>query len=270
MEIVKRSKTSKPLTYSDLVNEHRNLNDSIKYAYRIQEGILPKPRHIDRIWSDTIVFNKPKDIVSGDFYWMAEKDENVFWVVADCSGHGVPGAMLTMLGNSFLNYIVLGKEIYNTNEILNEMDRKMLETFRYSDNAEHIDISLLRYNRKTKELEYSGARRKLLQIRNGELKIVEGDKFPIGGMFLEPNRVYTSHIVDLRKGDLIYIGSDGFQDQFGGPKGKKFSSKRLHEFLLEISQYELDLQKIQLRLLFNDWKGVRSQIDDVCVMGIRF
>lgn len=263
-------KNKLPVSYLDLSIKNQNLNDSIKYAYRIQESILPKIRHINRIWKDTIIFNKPKDIVSGDFFWITEKDGYIFWVVADCSGHGVPGAMLTMLGNSFLNYIILGKEIIETDEILNEMDKKMGEAFRYSEDSEHIDISIIRYDGGKKVINYSGARRKLIHIRQEEPTILEGDNFPIGGMHLEPKRFYSKQELKISKRDTIYIGTDGFQDQFGGPKGKKFSSKRLHKFLAEISKYELDLQKIQLRLVFNNWKGNQGQIDDVCIMGIRF
>ncbi len=268
MRIAVKKKT--PPTYTDLFHKNKNLVDSINYAYQIQDGILPKSRHIQRIWPSTFVLYMPKDTVSGDFYWITEKDNYIFWIVADCSGHGVPGAMLTMLGHSFLNYIILGKGLTSPVHILNEMDKKMLETFRFSDNSEHIDISLVRYNKNTNELHFSGARRKLVHVRKDEITSLEGDRYPIGGMHIEMHRSFTSKKIKIEPGDMVYIGSDGYQDQFGGPKGKKLSSKRLHDLLLTISEHQVELQKIQLRMFLHDWKKQTPQIDDICIMGIRF
>jgi serine phosphatase RsbU (regulator of sigma subunit) len=268
LQLQPRVKTDR--TYQDIALENKDFHESIRYALRIQEGILPKKRHIERIWPQTFVFYKPKDIVSGDFYWMAQKDNYVFWAVADCSGHGIPGAMLTMLGTSFLNYIILGKEYFEPSQILNEMDKKMSESFRYSEDSEQIDIALLSYNTTTNELKFGGARRKLIHITSNRLDTYQGDKFPIGGLFLEKERYFKDIAIPVNQGDMIYIGSDGFQDQFGGINQKKLSSKKLHDILHSISDYELDLQLIHLRMFFKEWKGALPQIDDVCVMGIRF
>lgn len=256
-------------TYSDLETENKDFQESVRYALRIQEGILPKKRHIERIWPNTFVFYKPKDVVSGDFYWMAQKDEYIFWVVADCSGHGIPGAMLTMLGNSYLNYIILGKELTEPSDILNEMDKKMNETFRYSEDSEQIDIALIRLDLKTKKLVFSGARRKLVMVNKKEIAIYLGDKFPIGGFFLESEREFKQIEIPYSTGDMVYIGSDGFQDQFGGIKKKKLSSKKLHDILASISEYEVDLQLIHLRMFYKEWKSTLPQVDDVCVLGFR-
>lgn len=264
-----RKKLKMNLSYDELKSENKDFQDSVRYALRIQEGILPKKRHIERIWPNTFIFYSPKDVVSGDFYWMAQKDQFVFWVVADCSGHGIPGAMLTMLGNSYLNYIILGKELIEPHEILNEMDKKMHETFRYSENSEQIDIALIRLDKNTNSLVFAGARRKLMHVSAGQTTIFQGDKFPIGGLFLEPDRVFKQVEIPYSLGDMIYIGSDGFQDQFGGPRQKKMSSKRLHELLAEIAENELDQQARQLKSYFYDWKKNLSQVDDVCIMGFR-
>jgi sigma-B regulation protein RsbU (phosphoserine phosphatase) len=267
--IVVRKKSKSYLSYDELELENNGFQESVRYALRIQEGILPKKRHIERIWPNTFVFYKPKDVVSGDFYWMAQKDQYVFWVVADCSGHGIPGAMLTMLGNSYLNYIILGKELVEPEDILNEMDKKMNETFRYSEDSEQIDIALIRLDKNTNQLTFAGARRKLVQVSESKIAIYQGDKFPIGGLFLESNRNFKQIEITYAPGDMIYIGSDGFQDQFGGAKKKKLSSKILHELLASISNYEVELQLIHLRMFFKEWKQNLAQVDDVCVMGIR-
>ena len=146
----------------------------------------------------------------------------------------------------------------------------MLETFRFSDGSELVDLSLISYNRNTRELAFAGARRKAMLIREGELSLLKGDLFPVGGLNLEISKTFTHQQLTLQPGDMIYLGSDGYQDQFGGPKGKKMTAKRLHEFILDISSYELRFQKILLLQYFNEWKGELPQIDDVCLMGIRF
>ncbi len=146
----------------------------------------------------------------------------------------------------------------------------MSESFRYSEDSEQIDIALISYNTKSNVLKFGGARRKLIHITDNELNTYQGDKFPIGGLFLEKERCFSDITIHVKKGDMIYIGSDGFQDQFGGVNQKKLSSKKLHDILHSISDYELDLQLIHLRMFFKEWKGALPQIDDVCVMGIRF
>ncbi len=256
--------------YQNVVVKNQELNDSIRYAFSMQQGMLPKRRHFHRIWPKTSVFYRPKDIVSGDFYYIGEKDQEVYWAVGDCSGHGVPGAMLTMLGMSFLNYAIQNKmHEGNLGSVLNEIDKKLCETFRYSNNPEHIDISLMSYNKQSGVLRYAGARRKMVLIRDGELDVYKGNGFPLGGLQIEKNRKFSQHQFQAREGDLLYLGSDGYQDQFGGAFGKKFTSRRLHELLLEINSFDVFFQKIVLLKTFSEWKRDYPQLDDVCIMGIQ-
>lgn len=257
--------------YQRVIDHNRDLNDSIRYALSMQQGMLPKRRHFQRIWPQTAVFYRPKDIISGDFYYIGQKEGEVYWAVGDCSGHGVPGAMLTMLGTSFLNYAIQNKQHGgNIGSILNEMDKKLCETFIYGSAPEHIDISLMSYQINNNVLKYSGARRKMVLIRNGEMISFRGNNYPLGGLQIEHNRQFDQIEIRIEKGDVVYIGSDGYQDQFGGQNDKKFTAKRLHNLLIEISEFDIHFQKIILLQTFSEWRDDQPQIDDVCIMGIQF
>lgn len=256
--------------FTNILNENKAMNESLAYAWSMQRGILPKRRHFERIWDKTTVFYRPKGIVSGDFYYIGSNGDHIYWAVGDCSGHGVPGAMLTMLGWSFLNYAIQNKNGLPVNEVLHEMDKKLCETFQFSETPEHIDISLFSYNPKTQMGAYSGARRKLIHIRDGEVTVIKGNSYPLGGLQIEKHRKYDLIEVEIKEGDFIYVGSDGYQDQFGGPQGKKYTSKRLHRLLGEISHYEIFFQKIILLQEFQQWKKGLDQVDDVCLMGVAF
>lgn len=251
-----------------ILNQNEMLNDSLRYAFNLQLGMLPKRRHFLRIWPQTSVFYRAKDIVSGDFYYISENGSKVHWSVGDCSGHGVPGAMLTMLGMSFLNYAIQNRHAPRVGDILEIMDDKLCETFMFDDAPEHIDIALVSYDKKKNKVEYAGARRKMIVIRNGKTHGAKGNGYPLGGLQIEKDRRFDTLEVDVKKGDYVYIGSDGYQDQFGGDKGKKYTSKRLSDTLARLAQYEQHFQKIMLLQEFKEWKGENDQIDDVCLMGI--
>ena len=259
--------------YISLYKRNKELVNSLNYAKIIQKGVLPKDRHFNRFFSDAFVYYQPQSYISGDFYWVGEHKNLKIFAVGDCTGHGVPGALLTMLAQSFLNYIVLGKKIIHPTSILKEFDKKFIETF-MGDNEDifhndWIDIALCCYDESEKKIYFSGAKRKLLHVSKYNAIIYNGNNYPIGGWQLELNRSFNHHEFNVSEGDMIYIGSDGFQDQIGGEKNKKFGSKQLHELLSSIIEMPCELQLKQLKTTFNKWKTTTEQLDDICLMGIR-
>ncbi len=255
-----------------LVEEHqKEIIDSINYAKRIQTALLRDEEHISMHLPEHFILFLPKDIVSGDFYWGAEKNDYWYFAVADCTGHGVPGAIMSMLGISFLNDIVSSEELLSPAEILNRLRDRIISELRQTGNdggnKDGMDISLSRLNLKTKELEWAGANNALNLLQNGNLIEVKADKQPIGYHLIQ--HPFTNHTIQLQKGDRIYLFSDGYADQFGGPKEKKFSYKRLENEFIAASQLPMREQKILLKKGFTDWKGLLEQIDDVCVLGVK-
>jgi serine phosphatase RsbU (regulator of sigma subunit) len=257
------------------LNAYSNdLVDSLKYAEIIQKGVLPKDRHFKLHFKEYLLLYLPHSIVSGDFYWVGEVGGKVIFAVGDCTGHGVPGAMLTMLAQSFLNHIVLGKGLTDTAEILVEFDKKFIETFQdekedsYSN--DWIDMALCCYDKKQMTLSFSGAKRKALHMSEGVQNIYKGSNYPIGGWQIERNRTFDSETIALKEGDMLYLGSDGFQDQIGGERSKKFGSKKLHILLGEIAEDSCKEQKAFLLEKISGWKKNQEQMDDICLLGIRF
>ena len=252
---------------------YNELISSLKYAEIIQKGVLPKDRHFKRLFSDYFVMYIPQSFVSGDFYWIGEVNDCIVFATGDCTGHGVPGAMLTMLAQSFLNYIILGKKMTDTSKILKEFDKKFIETFKHDiENNFHndwIDISLCCYSPLKSELSFSSAKRKILIVSDTETNIYKGSNYPLGGWQIENERLFESQTVSVTKGDMIFIGSDGFQDQIGGSYSKKFGSKQLHELLIEIAGLPCTQQLKILKNTFKKWKQGESQLDDICLMGVR-
>ncbi len=252
---------------------HKDIKDSIYYAQKIQSAIIPSEEDFKKILPDSFVLFQPKDIVSGDFYWIVEKDEFVFTAIADCTGHGVPGGFMTMLGSGMLNETVNEQKLTEPAEILNKLREKIISTLkqtgRSGENKDGMDIVLLRFNKKTRELAYACANNGFLLIENGVMTEHYGDKQPVGiyGHDIKP---FTACKMTLNKGAILYSYTDGYPDQFGGPKGKKFKYKTLNELIIENSHLELSYQKDKLHDAFAAWKGEQEQIDDVCVVGIRF
>ena len=212
---------------------------------------------------------KPKDIVSGDFYWADLLDGKAYISAIDCTGHGVPGAFVSIVGFNGLKRTVNEFKLRHPGQILDKLTDIVVETF--SSNDAHLkdgmDMSLCSIDYKTLKLEFAGANNPLIIIRNGELIETKGDKQPIGDF--EHRVSFTNHEIQLEKGDNIYLFTDGYADQFGGPKGKKFKLKTLKSLLLEISTSPIDKQEILLRQAFNGWKGDIEQLDDVCLIGIK-
>ena len=251
--------------------KQKEIIDSITYAKRIQEAILPPSHYWHKNLPDSFILYKPKDIVAGDFYWMENSTDGkfVFFAAADCTGHGVPGAMVSVVCNNALNRSLLEFNLKQTGEILDKTRELVIETFGKSDQKvkDGMDISLCRLDISNSELQWSGANNPLWYIRNGVLNELKPNKQPIGNY--EAQTVFTSHILKLQKGDMLYIFTDGYADQFGGPKGKKFKYKQLQDELIAIQAKELNIQKEILSKLFEDWRNNLEQLDDVCIIGVR-
>jgi serine phosphatase RsbU (regulator of sigma subunit) len=256
--------------------KNKDITDSINYAQRIQGVILPSPEISPDFLSETFVIYKPKDVISGDFYWYNKKNDRKIITAADCTGHGVPGALMSMIGTAFLNEVVNEKGIVRPSEILSELRNKvktsLKQTGEVGESKDGMDMALLSFYEGNTKVEFAGANNPLWLFtkRSGSWEVIQytADKRPIG-YFMGKSLPFTNHEIDLHKGDVLYIFSDGFADQFGGPKGKKFKYSQMKEILLLMIEHQLKDQKIQLESTFESWKGKLEQVDDVCVIGIR-
>jgi serine phosphatase RsbU (regulator of sigma subunit) len=262
------------LEQKKLVQEkQKEIIDSITYAKRIQEAILPPQHYWLKNLPDSFVLYKPKDIVAGDFYWMESFSEGktnyLFFAAADCTGHGVPGAMVSVVCNNALNRSLLEFKQTDTGKILDKTRDLVIETFGKSDKEvkDGMDISLCRLNVQTNELQWSGANNPLWYIRNGTINEIKPDKQPVGNY--AEQKPFVTHSIQLQKNDTIYLFTDGYADQFGGTKGKKFKYKQLEEKLLVIQGTDLNKQKELMDRVFEEWKNNLEQIDDVCLIGIK-
>ncbi|MBI2966848.1 MAG: tetratricopeptide repeat protein [Bacteroidetes bacterium] len=270
--------------------KNRSITDSIYYAQRIQEAILPSDKSIKVFFPGSFIFYKPKDIVCGDFYWVAkiengktsvgENEKSVILAVCDCTGHGVPGALLSMTGNDLLNEITEEGNAITPDQVLSELDRKLKSALNPSGKKSEVydgmDIAMIRMDPNSTfttgnsgfKLKYSGANRPLWIVRNGNLLEFRPDRVSIGGHF-EGEKKFTLLEIPIEKNDMIYLFSDGYADQIGGPSGKKFMSGNFKELLRTISSKTLSEQEKILNSTFEEWRGSREQMDDVTVMGIR-
>ncbi len=267
----------------DLATEQRDqisiqreeIMDSIHYAERIQQSMLPSGRLLKTILPDHFILFKPRDIVSGDFYWAQEKDDYIYFTAADCTGHGVPGAFMSMLGMAFLNEIVNKFDDIDPDEILNQLRKYIIKAMNQrgqeGEAKDGMDMVICKLNKKTQELKYACANNPLFLIRDGELIKTKGDPMPVSiHILMDP---FTPHSVQLQPGDAFYIFSDGYADQFGGPKMKKFMQKRFRELLLSINNKNMKEQGEILDDTIEKWKGGNEnieQIDDIVVIGVKF
>ena len=247
--------------------------DSINYAQRIQRSLLATDAMLKEHLKDYFVFFQPKDVVSGDFYWATISPDNTFIVVnADSTGHGVPGAIMSMLNISSLEKATESEKLFEPAEILNHTRLKIIETLAKDGSAEGgkdgMDCSVVKYDLSNLKLTYSAAHNALWIIRNNELLEFKADKMPVGKHTFDQNS-FTQHEVILEKGDVIYTFTDGYPDQFGGPKGKKFKYKSLKKLLLELAHLSMNEQQQKLIEHFANWKGDLEQLDDVCLIGVR-
>ncbi|NOY37965.1 MAG: SpoIIE family protein phosphatase [Chlorobi bacterium] len=252
--------------------KNKDIMDSIKYAERIQTALLPPGDYIQELFPERFILFLPRDIVSGDFFWIMKKEERIITVAADCTGHGVPGAFMSMLGMAFLNEITNVGTISHASEILDQLRSLVVSSLRQTGNEgesrDGMDIALHIFNQKTMQIEFAGANNPLILIRDNELTVIKPDRMPIG-ISRKMDQPFTNHILDVQKGDLLYIFSDGFQDQFGGPDNKKFMIKNFKSLLLEIHHRSMDEQKEALLHTIMNWMDDQPQVDDILVLGIK-
>lgn len=258
----------------ELDEKNKDITASIRYAKRIQDAILPPDDFVKKHLPNTFVLFKPKDIVSGDFYWMADKEDKVVFAAVDCTGHGVPGAFMSIVGHNLLDRIIIEQNILQPGLILDELNKGISDTLRQSDLEDNtvrdgMDIALCTFNRTTAMLEYAGAYNAMWLIREGKLIEFKANKFPIGTMRFDDNKKFTNHEIQLLKGDTVYIFSDGFSDQFGGPLGKKFKSNNFKQLLLDSIHLSMEEQGEVLDLAIQSWRGSHEQVDDILVIGTR-
>ena len=260
--------------YVEIEEQKKHIEDSIHYARRIQNAILPPDEYVAALLPDAFVLYKPKDIVSGDFYWMANVDGLAVVAAVDCTGHGVPGAFMSIVGSNQLNYAVTVKKTVRPDLILNALNEGVTKTLRQtrlsSSVKDGMDISLITIDYTNAKLNFAGGNNPLFLIRNDELIQIKADKFPIGGYMGEALKDFTNNEWDLQKGDVMYLFSDGYVDQFGGTDDSKFLVRRFRELLLKIHKEPMNEQREILNQVNEDWKGNSVQIDDILVIGIRF
>jgi ligand-binding sensor domain-containing protein/serine phosphatase RsbU (regulator of sigma subunit) len=251
---------------------HKDIKDSILYAKKIQSAILPSEEDFRKLLPDSFILFRPKDIVSGDFYWISEHRDHLFFAVGDCTGHGVPGGFMTMLGSGLLNELVNEHGVTEPADILNKLRDKIIvslkQTGRSGENKDGMDIVLMRLDKEGKQLCYAAANNGFILIRDEKITEFAGDKQPVG-IYGDEIKPFTQHKIDLQNGDCIYSFTDGYPDQFGGPKGKKFKYRPLNELLLSVSHLQPYYQKEKLEKNFTEWKGTLEQVDDVCIIGIK-
>ena len=251
--------------------QKKHITDSIQYAKRIQTAILPSLELFsDKI--DHFVLYKPRDIVSGDFYWVNEMNDRQIIIAADCTGHGVPGAFMSMLGVSLLNEIVINKGIYHPDEILNALREEIITSLKQvdggSDVKDGMDMTVCTLDYKKDTLEFSGANNPLIFFHDGELIQIKADKMPVA--VHEQMGKFSLHKMKIKKGDSFYTFSDGFVDQFGGPRQKKFLSKNFRTLLVEIKDKPMIEQGKILDDVFEEWRSEIEQVDDVTIIGVRY
>lgn len=268
------------ISHQKLLIEEKNkdIMDSIQYAKRIQEAIYPSKKLVKNYLEESFVLFKPKDVISGDFYWMSIMENKTFFAAVDCTGHGVPGALMSIVGYNGLNQAVNEYKLSKPSEILNHLNNTVNYTLN-KDRKEGViikdgmDIALCAFDKEKMVLEYAGAYNPLYIVRNNQIIEIKADRHPIGAfgdgvdLKLKP---FTNNEVPIEHGDIMYVFSDGFADQFGGEQGKKFTYKRLKETLISVNSHSMEEQRHTLHVLFEQWKGELEQVDDVCIVGVKF
>jgi len=258
---------------SELRITNKDLTDSINYAERIQSAIFPKMVDIESQFSDAFVIHLPKDIVSGDFYWFHHRNGISYVAVVDCTGHGVPGAMMSMIGNNLLHHAIVEQQLSDPGKILKSMDSRLNELLK--DDAQGMavndgmDLSICVVNHKSRKLEFAGAQSTALFKQGDKLMQLHGSKFSIGGFGESSDKYYDTTGMTFSESDQVYMFSDGYQDQFGGKKGKKFYRKNLINLIESAADRPMKEQQLTILETFVNWKGNEMQMDDVTVMGIR-
>ena len=257
---------------NQLSAQNKSVMDSIAYAQRLQKAIFPNKETLhEKIGAFTLFF-KPRDIVSGDFYWVDETADSIYFAVADCTGHGVPGAFMSLLGYNFLNQAILDLELRETDDILDYLNASISELLNQNNENEGIhdgmDMALCRWIKSETILQYSGANRPLIVVRDGEIQQFESDRLPIGWSFNKERQPFSAKKIKLQNDDQVFIFSDGYYDQFGGENDKKYKFKRFKSLLSEMSSTDTKSNKMLLENSLNSWMKGSEQVDDICVLGV--
>ena len=259
------------LQRNDIAQKNTSITDSIRYAKRIQNGILPSDEKVKNALREHFVFYQPKDIVSGDFYWIEQVNDVALFSVIDCTGHGVPGAFVSLIAFNMLNKVVLEKQITKPSEILAEIDKMMWNLFKNSSDKvrDGMDMGICRWNVKNQLLDFAGANHSLFIYNRQEIKEIKGNRKSIGLSIDNKKNDFINHSLKIEPGAIVYLSSDGFPHQFGGDKGKKLKWKGFTNLLEEIKLLPLNKQSDKMQNFFTVWKNNQEQLDDVCVMGIQ-
>ena len=255
-----------------ILEKNEEINDSLNYAKRLQEVILPSELKYSEGFSDAFLLYKPKDVVSGDFHWYHETEEVITVAVIDCTGHGVPGALLSVVGNSLLRNIVVKEGVVRPDQVLERLDKEFLMSMSKDGELvarDGMDLSFITVYKQKEELHFSGAFRPLIQLRNGELNEFLGSRFPIG-FYDDDRKLFDNNVIQLKKGDRYFMFTDGYADQFGGPSNKKLKKTQLKEMLLNSSDLPMVEQRDLLNYHFQNWKQKEPQTDDVLIIGIEY
>ncbi|MFW5644834.1 MAG: two-component regulator propeller domain-containing protein [Bacteroidota bacterium] len=274
-----RENTAKEVAkQKDLLSKrNKNIEDSLKYAHRIQSAMLNTPKIFKKYLPESFILHKPKDIVSGDFYWISQQGEKVYVAAVDCTGHGVPGAFMSVIGFELFRKIVNAQNLKDPGEVLDALNDNFQEIFGIENDIslrDGMDLAFCEIEKKKMRLKYAGAFNPLYLIRDNKLMEVKGDRMSIGAdndprILNAVEKKFTSHTIDLQESDMIYLFSDGYADQFGGPEGKKFKYRRFRHLLLTVHQLPMEKQKEFLNESIEDWRGEIDQIDDILVIGIK-
>lgn len=255
-----------------IIKKNKEIMADIRYASRLQQAILPNLDFIAKNTKEYFILHQPKSHVSGDFYWLSNAGEQKIIAVGDCTGHGLSGALMHMLGSVFLNEIVTKGNFNTASDILNQLRDHIMSSLNQTGESgeaqDGLDIALCIIDCENKKLQYSGANNPLYIIRKKELIEIKGDRMPVG-IHINFDKSFTNHIINIESNDKLYMFSDGFADQFGGPKGKKFRYKQFKELLISISDEPMSIQKEILNNTHDNWRGSLEQIDDILVFGIK-
>ena len=272
--VVSHDITDRKLIELEIQEKNKKINDSINYSKRIQNAILPNNRLINKTLPDSFILYKPRDVVSGDFPWFVQIKNEVFIAAVDRTGHGVPGALLSLIGYFLLNDIVRSQRISEPGVILDLLDEGVTKTLRQdqddSATKDGMDIALCRIDIETNVVEYAGAHRPLYFMKGGVMDEIKGNKFPIGGGIYKNQTKFTTHKLTMGAGDSIYFSSDGYPDQFGGPDGRKLGPKRVREMVQKASLMKMKDAHDLFDHEWENWKGGTKQTDDVLLIGIKF
>lgn len=257
---------------AELELKDKSITDSLIYAQRIQEALLPSEEYFRRHFKESFILYRPKDIVSGDFYWIGDKDNKIFIVAADCTGHGVPGALMSMIGHDLLEKIINVDNVEQPAKVLDIMSKGLEKTFNREKNVgtiirDGMDIGLCIVDNRNKKIEFAGAFFPLYIIRDNRLLDLKGDKYALG--MTPEDFTYTNNEIDLLENDMMYLFSDGYVDQFGGDENKKFMYRRFRYLLMTIHRFPVEDQKSILEENIKTWMGNAAQVDDILVIGFK-